>query len=442
VIGVTHLLETKADIGGRSEQTIRSFLLRRGKMMTFSGATILTLAGLAALGASPLARADLDDSRFELRGFGTAALTTQESDGLEFRRHAGQPDGLESGHVDIFTDSIAGAQANFRAGTDFDMVLQAVTRLNVDGDWHPSITQAFVRYSPDGSLALRAGRIGFDIYLLAESRQVGYSYVPLRPSVEFYGLLANDSIDGGDISYTRRAGAGLVRGRLFAGRGSDEMAFPDGGHQAIESDVVGASFDYIVGGWTARIAGGRWRYDVNPDAPLLVGALRMTGMPQALAIAAQLDQPTFKTWGVQLGVAYDEGPLKAQLMWSRLDSDPIFGPDTRGLYAFAGYRLAQWTPYASFSRSRDVAPVVSTGLPGLPEFAPLEQAVLDMQYGARTTQRTASIGVRYDIAPNIDLKLQVDRARIQDSALVFDRRIGPRDDADMTVIAFALDFVF
>jgi hypothetical protein len=410
--------------------------------MRFSGATTILMAGMAALATAPAVAADLGDSRFALRGFGTAALTTQDSDDLEFRRHAGQPIGLESGRVDLFTDSIAGAQVNFRAGTDVDMVLQAVTRLNVDGDWHPSITQAFVRYSSDESLTLRAGRIGFDIYLLAESRQVGYSYVPLRPSVEFYGLLANDSIDGGDVSYTRRIGPGLVRGRLFAGRGSDEMAFPDGGNQAIESEVLGASFDYIVGGWTARIAGGRWRYDVNPDAPMLVQALRMTGTSQALAVAAQLDQPTFKTLGVQFGVAYDEGPLKAQLMWSVLDSDPIFGPDTRGLYAFAGYRLGPWTPYASFSRSRDVAPVVSTGLPDLPEFAPLEQAVLDMQYGARTTQRTASLGVRYDVARNIDLKLQVDRARIQDSALVFDRRMGPREDADMTVIALALDFVF
>lgn len=410
--------------------------------MKFSGATTILMAGLAALAPASALAGDLGDSRFALRGFGTAAVTTQESDDLEFRRHAGQPSGLESGRVDIFTDSIAGAQVNFRAGTDVDMVLQAVTRLNVDGDWHPTITQAFVRYSSDESLTLRAGRIGFDIYLLAESRQVGYSYVPLRPSVEFYGLLANDSIDGGDVSYTRRIGSGLVRGRLFAGRGSDEMAFSDGGNQALESEVVGASFDYIVGGWTARIAGGRWRYDVNSEAPMLVEALRMTGMPQALAVAGQLDQSTFKTWGVQFGVAYDEGPLKAQLMWSVLDSDPIFGPDTRGLYAFAGYRLGQWTPYASFSRSRDVAPVVSTGLPDLPEFAPLEQAVLGMQYGARTTQRTASVGVRYDIARNVDFKLQVDRARIQDSALVFDRRIGPRDDADMTVIALALDFVF
>lgn len=410
--------------------------------MKIPGAMILALAGLAALAAAPVAGADLGESRFDLRGFGTAAVTTQNSDGLEYRRNAGQPRGVASGDVEMFTDSIAGAQLNFRASSDIEMVLQAVTRMNVEGDWQPRVTQAFLRYSADESLALRAGRIGFDIYLLAESRQVGYSYVPLRPSVEFYGLLANDSIDGADVSYTSRLGAGLVRGRLFAGRGSDEMAFPDGGHQAIESDVLGASFDYIVGGWTARVAGGQWRYDVHPYAPTLAAGLRMTGLPQALAVADHLDQSTFKTFGAQVGVAYDEGPLKAQLMWLMLDSDPVYGPDTRGVYAFAGYRLGQWTPYASFSRSRDVAPVISTGLQDIPEYAPLEEAVLGMQYGARTTQRTASLGVRFDVAANLDLKLQVDRARIQDSALVFDRRTGAHTDADMTIVALALDFVF
>jgi hypothetical protein len=60
----------------------------------------------------------------------------------------------------------------------------------------------------------------------------------------------------------------------------------------------------------------------------------------------------------------------------------------------------------------------------------------------RTTQRTASIGVRYDISRHVDLKFQLDRAKLSDTALIFDRRIGPATDANMTIAAIAVDFVF
>jgi hypothetical protein len=401
----------------------------------------LCCLGLVLAGATATAQ-ELDVQRFTLRGFGTVAATTHDADGIEFRRNTGQGRALEANTVGLFTDSVAGAQANFRVSSDFDVAVQGVTRMNVEGDWTPSLTQAFVRYSPDDALAIRAGRIGIDIYLLAESRQVGYSYVPLRPSTEFYGLLANDAIDGGDIAVTRRVGRGLLRGRIFAGKGTDDMAFADGTHSSAESDVLGACFDFLYGGWTARVAVGRWRYDTFAGVAELVGGLRMTGFPQALAVADDLDQPTFQSSGIQLGVAYDDGPLQAQLLWGGVDSDPIFGPDTTTVYAFAGYRLRQWTPFTSFSRSRDRAPMRTAGLPDIPQLAPLNDGVWMMQSLVRTTQRTTSIGVRYDISPHVDLKFQLDRAKLSDTALVFDRRIGPATDANMTIAAIAVDFVF
>jgi len=173
-----------------------------------------------------------------------------------------------------------------------------------------------------------------------------------------------------------------------------------------------------------------------------VGGLRMTGVPQALAVANDLDQRTFQSRGIQLGVAYDDGPLQAQVLWGDVESDPIFGPDINMFYALAGYRLRQWTPFVSFSRSRDRAAMRTTGLPDIPELAPLNQGVAMMQSSVRTTQRTASIGVRFDISAHIDVKFQLDRAKLSDTALVFDRRIGPAGDANMTIAAVAIDFVF
>jgi hypothetical protein len=409
-----------------------------GKPLT----ALLLLIVLFVVGTSTLPAQELEGKRFTLRGFGTLAATTHDAEDIEFRRNTGQGRALEADGVGLFTDSVAGVQANVKASDDLEFVLQGVTRMTVESDFKPSLTQAFLRYSPDDSLAMRAGRIGIDIYLLAESRQVGYSYVPLRPSTEFYGLLANDAIDGGDLAVTYRVGRGLLRGRVFAGKGTDDMAFADGTHSSAPSDVFGACLDFLSGGWTARVAVGRWRYDTFPGVAELVGGLRMTGFPQALAVADDLDQPTFQSTGIQLGVAYDDGPLQAQLLLGGIDSDPIFGPDTVTAYAFTGYRVRHWTPFASFSSARDRAAMRTTGLPDIPELAPLNEGVWMMQSLVRTTQRTTSIGFRYDISANLDLKFQLDRVKLVDTALVFDRRAGTGGEADMTIAAVAVDFVF
>jgi hypothetical protein len=438
VISVTQASAIPAD----TDDMKRSLFESRPRPKNLSVRILLAALCAAAGAAAPVSAADLGGDRFTLRGFGTAAVTYQDADGLEFRRNIGQGKGLPADELGMYTDSVAGLQVNGKVSEHVDAVLQGLTRMNAEGGWTPRLSQAYVRYSSDESLVVRAGRIGFDIYLLAESRQVGYSYMAVRPSAEFYGLLANDSIDGGDIALTHRLGRGLVRGRVFVGTGSDEVAFADGTHENTQPQVLGACFDYLYRGWTARVAVGRWRYEVDPRIGQIIGGLRMTGVPQSLAVADDLDRPTFQSRGIELGLAYDEGPLQAQLLWGGIDSDPIFGPDTHTLYAFAGYRLPHWTPFASFSRSRDREAMRTTGLPGIPELTPLIDAVASMQSSVRTTQRTTSVGVRFDLSAHVDLKFQLDRAKLDDTALVFDRRPTPRGDADMTIATLAVDFVF
>jgi hypothetical protein len=333
-------------------------------------------------------------------------------------------------------------QVDARIAPSIDVVLQGVSRMRADGDWAMRISQGFVRWSPDESWVLRAGRIGYDIYLLAESRQVGYSYLPLRPSPEFYGHITNDDIDGGDVSYTHRIGRNLLRARVFGGDASGELAFADGSHSNTTGYLYGGTLDWIRGGWTARIALVDFNYDAGRDIPLLVGALRMTGFPGALAVAQDLDEDVYESRGVQLGVAYDDGPLLAQVLYGTVSSDSIAGPDFDKYYGLVGYRVHKWTPFVSYVDSRDRGRVHDAGLPELPLFAPLNGAVVNIQQATRSTQRAASAGVRFDLSAHVDFKLQIDRAHVHDSALVFDRRPSGSGSSDMWIAAIAMDFVF
>jgi hypothetical protein len=389
----------------------------------------------------PALAQDLHSDRFTFRGFGTLGATTHDADGIEFRRTNGQARGTEAGEIDLAVDSLAGAQADVRLGANFDVVVQAVTRQRADGGWNPRLSQGFLRYSPDDSLVLRAGRVGYDIYLLAESRQVGYSYLPVRPSPEFYGQITNDDIDGGDVSVTRRLGPGLFRARIFGGETVGELAFTYGDRKTT-GEVYGGLVDYIYRGWTSRIAFVKFYYDADPSLPLLTSGLRATGFSSATAIAEDIDERRFLSQGVQLGLAYDDGPLLAQMLYGVVRSDSITGPEFDKLYGLFGYRLKNWTPFVSHIRSADHDPVRDAGLPDFPPLASLNAAVVQIQKASRSTQYTTSVGVRYDFSSHVAFKFQIDHTHVNDSALYLDYRTNAGTPYDMTVMAASLDFVF
>ena len=146
--------------------------------------------------------------------------------------------------------------------------------------------------------------------------------------------------------------------------------------------------------------------------------------------------------GMQLGVAYDDGPLQAQLLYGHIISDSISGPNIDALQAQVGYRVQDFTPFLAFAKSQDRNPIRSTGLPGAPELLPVILTVQGMQESTRATQHTMSAGVRWDFAPNWALKAQADFASLDDSALNFDRRGPGAADAEVTVLTATLDFVF
>jgi hypothetical protein len=413
--------------------------LRRARSAAFLSAFAFLL-----IGSAPGAHAqDLGSDRFTIRGFGTLGATTHDTDGIEYRRNTGQARGAESGELNLSADSIAGMQIDVRFSPEFAVVLQGVTRQRASGDWSPRLSQGFLRFSPDDSLVFRAGRIGYDAYLLAESRQVGYSYIAVRPSTDFYGQISNDDIDGLDVAYTRRVGRGLFKARLYGGNGSGELAFADRTHSQFDADIQGVTLDYLRGGWTGRVAFLQFDLDSGrDDLNLLAGALRATAFPSAVSVAEDIERDEFRSRGVQIGLAYDDGPMLAQLMCARINSDSITGPDVDKLYAQFGYRVRNWTPFAGYASSRDHHAVRDAGLPSSPMLAPLNAAVVGIQEGSRSTQHTASLGVRFDFNSHVDFKFQADRTHVSDSSLMFDYRPDAGAPFHMTVFTAAVDFVF
>ena len=188
-------------------------VLRKG---IFLFAAAAALAQVSSAFADDVATPIPAESNLSLRGFGTLGVARSSSDQAEFVRDLSQPKGI-SNHWSARNDSVLGVQANWQATQSLELVGQVVSRYHYDDSHDPELMWAFAKWEPDARVSFRAGRIGADFMMLADSRLVGYSYLPVRPSADFFGPLFFSHFDGADATLTLPLANGLVRGKLFAG---------------------------------------------------------------------------------------------------------------------------------------------------------------------------------------------------------------------------------
>lgn len=398
---------------------------------------LLSCAGpMSARAAEPEA-----ESTVSLRGFGTLGLTHNNTGGAEFRRDIIQPQGVAdgwSGNV----DSRIGLQVNVRLTTEIEGVVQAVSNYSHAGNYSPELTWAFVSYAPDPDLKARVGRLGWDAYQLADSRNVGYAYLWVRPPVDYFGPLQISYIDGADTVLTHALGGGIASVKLYAGQARQKIPSPtDIDYDLNRTRIFGANLDYRKGDWQLRTGYATLQIDNElPEFVPLLAALRGTGSPTAAALAADLSLADKTVEILSAGVIYENGPWQTHLMFNRQISNTLALPRKDSGYFLLGYRSGQWTPYVTLAGARSqAAPQRGTGFP-TPN--PLDTAVSTALAAAQSRQHTLSLGVRYDFMRNAALKAQVDRIRVQDNATFLWSNVQPGWNGRATVFSLALDFIF
>ncbi|MDP9140118.1 MAG: hypothetical protein M3O62_04905 [Pseudomonadota bacterium] len=402
----------------------------------------LTIGTLVCSLCSPAA-ADLGERRLSFAGFGTLAALYHDEDGVEYRRSVSQPSGAESGKLDFDTDSLAGLQVNAAWNREVELVVQGVTRLTPENDWQPELTRAFLRYDYAGMAELRAGRIGLEIYPRADSRDIGYSQLTIRPAVEIFGIVPTAYFDGAELGLTHPVGDGLASLKLYGGAASGKVVSADRSANDLDgARIWGGHVQYLHGPWILRLGAGNYRLDEVVSLDGLADGLRQTGQPQALALAAAFDRNGRDILFTVAGAAYSEGPLQVQLFAGTVDGEAATSPDLRVGLLTGGYRIDTLTPYAMLAFVDNADRIRGTGLPDTPEFAALNAGALAVQAAGQSNQRSAALGLRYDFAPKLALKLQLDHIWVRDSNLIFDRNPPPQENFEMTVLGVALDFIF
>ena len=414
--------------------------------MSFKTQLIILAVFLIFSQTSAALEAPFLSDRLSISGFGTVAATNAGDDELGYYREFTNHD--QTKNWALTTDSLLGAQFDMHISSNLDASLQLVAKDRANNGLEESIEWAYLKYQPASDWRVRAGRMGLDLYMLSEYRNVGFAYLWVRPVTEFYTPVVFTHFDGLDISYNQQMKSGFIQLKLFAGQSSVDVDAGDDYFTLDVEDLIGVNVLYETLTWKTRatIATAKVEDVKNsPVAPLQTALSSVPGLlwPDAASIVDDLEPVGKRLTYYSIGAAYDKGwQIQSELAY--IDSDWDFFPSLYSAYVSVGKRFGEFTPYIVASRIKmaDDHYEVSSVPPGfgLEPLQTLTQASLDQ---VRMDQQTFSLGVRWDAMPQLAFKAQWDYTRINDQAgALWAQNEFPISDRYQNVFTISMDFLF
>lgn len=405
----------------------------------------LVLAMLACTGAAAQSPA------WSFSGYGTAGVVHSDNDRADYLVDAFKPSGPGQSHDwAAGVDSRLGGQVTATFTPAVSAVVQVLLQQRHDDAWRPVVEWANVKWQATDALAVRAGRVVLPVFMVTDTRRVGYANPWVRTPVEVYSLVPVTTNDGVDAIWRLRPGDLTATVQLTAGRSDSKFpnasGFDAGTAEARRIVALAASVER--GPLTVRANYGEARLTIAAFQPLF-DAFRQLG-PEGDALASRYAVEGRKVDFLGLGVQMDPGPWFAMAEWARFETHSIVG-SRRAWYASGGARFGKWTPYATFASLRTTSERSSPGLTfgGFvpPQVAPIVaqlNATLNAQLALGPAQETTSIGVRWDFWRNAALKVQYDRVALGAGSFGTFGRVQPGFEAGSRVGIFsaAIDFVF
>lgn len=379
-------------------------------------------------GAALAADDGATDREFSLHGFGTLGAVRSDTNQVNFVRDLSQRDGATD-HWTGKVDSLLGVQAAYKLSPQFEAVAQATSRYRYDKSFRPEVSWAYLKYVPDSRVNIRAGRLGTEFLMLADSRLVGYSYLTVRPPGDYFWSLPFYYIDGADAALSLPVGNGVVLGKVFHGVSREKIPLADQTWDLDGSRMSGAYVDYQSGPWQARL--GYARIHFKSDLP--IGGVLTANLPPALVAPSARELRTAGTDSdyYSFGLVYDEGPWQVQLMLNSIDHGSQAFQNSQSGYVLAGYRVAAVIPYLGYSW-------VSSHTRGNASNPVVARIMAD----SHAQQRTSFVGVRWDFAANWAVKAQWDAIRGEADSIFPFRWEKPGWNGRADIFSATLDFVF
>ena len=429
---------------------------RRGWRCGHWGVTIALIALLchraSAADAAPAAEtsgapAPANDSggalappMFSFAGFGTAGVVHSSNDKADFTASYVEASGAGFSHRwSVGVDSLLGGQLTLTVNPRLAAVVQVVAEQNANDQFSPHVEWLNVKYQFTPDFSVRVGRTALPVFMLTDSRKVGFANPWVRPPVEVYDLVPVTSNDGLDMSYHSLLAGAINTVQFAAGRSNPSYPRADGvgSVSSRQQALMVDSLEYSS--FTLRLNYGRARITLPGLTPLFNGFAQFGAAGDAVVEQYAVSNRLVEFRDV--GLSYDPGSWFAMGEWGRLDTGSVLG-DRSGGYLSAGYRTFA---NVSSSSSRSVNGLNPVGLPpALAAAAGGLNSALDAIRGEIPAQDTISLGARWEVVKDVDLKLQLDHSRLGagSSGELTNLQPGFRFGSTVNVFTATVDFLF
>lgn len=399
----------------------------------------LSAAVLAALGLNAQANT-LGGDNLTISGFGTLGVAKSNTDEAKFARY-NQATGVgDSPRLGL--DTNLGLQASYKFSDQLSGTVQVLTRKNTSQSFTTDLTWGFLKYQVSDELSVRVGRMAMPIFLISDYQNVGYANTMMRPPIEMYGQAPLENVDGADLNWQRAFGDTNVTVQAFGGVSRGKLFIPTGGGSVAkhQSPAYGINVSAERGPFIARLGHARGDIDSSNVGPINTLANTLTAVGFAQVAQDITLKGGKKIAFTSLGLSMDWKNIVLQTEYAqRRAKEAVYIPDTNAWYAMAGYRFGKVLPYYAHAAYEGKGSSVT--LPAsLARTGVLGATVANLLVSPE--QSSDLIGVRWDFAKSMALKVQVDRVKpkVKGGQLVFGPASGMKND--VTVVAAAVDFVF
>jgi Gram-negative porin len=364
--------------------------------------TLLSLA--AALAVTPAIAATSFGDHVSLSGFGTVGVVSSDNKQDAFVRD-GAPSGA-GGKASWKVDSKIAVQADVTATSWLSGTVQVLAEQR----YEPSVTAgfewAFVKLKPMDGLSIRLGRIAPAMFMVSDSRNVGFANTAVRMPNEVYSLAGLKRLKGGDVSYRFGLGGTTLTVAALVG----ESEFENANVSLKSEDTHGLNLLWETSYGSFRIGEVRTK---NVVANFIAPGVTVR------------DPYTF----TGVGYAFDNSDwmVNAEYVQRRSELAGRF-VNSDGWYVLGGYRFGNFMPYAFVAETKEPKDAVST---------------------LNGKQSTLAVGLRWDVVSGAALKLQFEAVDPKGTMGV-SHTPGARDPVTFAtpvrdksnVVSVAVDFVF
>lgn len=385
-----------------------------------------------------------------LSGYGSLGVVRSDNGEADYLVDAFKPNG--PGHTrrtSADVDSRLGLQASAQLTPQLSAVIQVLAEQRHDNSYRPGVEWANLKYQATPDLSVRAGRSVLPVFMVTDSRRVGYANPWVRPPVEMYSMVPVTHTDGAEASWRITPPGFTNTLQVTAGRSDSKFPNASGFEPGTAKvrKILSVNDTFESGFLTVRAIAGQARLTIEAFEPF-GDAFRMFG-PQGAEIADRYGVMDRKATFVGVGANYDPGRWFLMGEAAKFDTRSIVGAK-KAWYASGGYRLGKFTPYLTYARIKADSNTSDPGLslqglpPQLVPTAAFLNATLNQQLNLLPRQRTVSVGMRWDFLKNAAVKVQYDRVDLDPGSNGTFGNVQPgfQSGGRVQLFSAAVDFVF